>query len=239
MSEYHSNDFSFEEYAATISLPQLSDDYLGHSINAAAITTTGDSSNNDMTTVTKPVDTRNDYRDWDEFYSKRQGYKDRMYISKEFERWLKSVDDSKGTLIEIGCGHGSTMFPILDNYRGISYVASDVSSTALKMLQDHPKYDPTRVQPLTWDPSTMPLSSSAEVGGKLNSCLLIFTLSAVLPELHQVFLRNVATTLAPSSVILFRDYGLYDMVLSRVNILFCFTYTMYYFPFHNKYHVFC
>lgn len=138
----------------------------------------------------------------------------RMYISTEFNRWLMAINEEQGTLVEVGCGHGSTMFPLLQTYLYISYLATDISSSALELLQRDTRYNPTRAQLQLWDPALAPMCCSV-LSPKLLGCLLIFTLSAVYPDHHKDFMLNVISSLARDSVILFRDYGLYDMTMFR------------------------
>jgi methyltransferase-like protein 6 len=138
-----------------------------------------------------------------------------MYISTEFNRWLTTINEEQGALVEIGCGHGSTMFPLLHTYLDISYLATDISSNALELLQRDSRYNPTRAQLLLWDPTLAPIIPSSVVLPKLFGCLIIFTLSAVSPDHHKDFMLNVKSSLARDSVILFRDYGLYDMTMFR------------------------
>ena len=52
---------------------------------------------------------------WESFYSLGHGYSDRRYIFNEYQRHFKldSREDDSLTIIEIGCGFGSTARPLL------------------------------------------------------------------------------------------------------------------------------
>lgn len=91
---------------------------------------------------------------------------------------------------------------------------SDISSTCLQqMLQamQHLGLDTSRVNAFTAD------GTSPELGQRLSACaadavLIMFTLSAVMPEGMLGMMRNAAAALRPGGVLCIRDHALYDMV---------------------------
>ncbi|KAI7838547.1 hypothetical protein COHA_007690 [Chlorella ohadii] len=59
------------------------------------------------------------------------------------------------------------------------------------------------------------LSGSPLAGLEADSCLLVFTLSALAPEDQPALLAHAYAALRPGGLLLFRDYGLYDMAQLR------------------------
>ena len=110
-------------------------------------------------------------------------------------------------LLEIGCGTGSTVFPILEiNTRpDLMIYCCDLSQTAVQLVQDHPQYRQGRCQAWVcdvtqdWQPTFPPDS--------LDVVTLIFVLSAVSPGKMEAVARNIVKYLKPGGVLLFRDYG--------------------------------
>ena len=51
--------------------------------------------------------------------------------------------------------------------------------------------------------------------GSVDVVSLVFVLSAVDPCKFETALRNVATVLKPGGLLIFRDYGVYDMAMFR------------------------
>lgn len=58
-------------------------------------------------------------------------------------------------------------------------------------------------------------SGSPLAGLHADSLLLVFTLSALPPEAHGAALAHAFAALRPGGLLLFRDYGLYDMAQLR------------------------
>lgn len=44
------------------------------------------------------------------------------------------------TLLELGCGVGNAVFPLLEDNRGLYVVAVDLSSEGIELLKQHPMY---------------------------------------------------------------------------------------------------
>jgi hypothetical protein len=100
---------------------------------------------------------------------------------------------------------------------------SDISSTCLQQLLQacsHLGLDSTRVDAFVAD------GTSPELGQRLAACaadavLIMFTLSAVVPEGMLGMMRNAAAALRPGGVLCIRDHALYDMVRGSVVVVGC------------------
>jgi len=118
-------------------------------------------------------------------------------------------------VLEIGCGTGSTVFPILETNTSPSLIVycCDLSATAVQLVKDHPQYASKRcfswVCDVTreWDP---PFPDKS-----LDVVTLIFVLSAINPAKMQVVVKNIARYLKPGGVVMFRDYGRFDLAQLR------------------------
>jgi hypothetical protein len=165
---YHSTDFDFDEWAAactqtlTNTLPPI----------ATISSPSGPSSSQ---TLQQQEVCEGSEVSWDNFYclhSTARVYKPRRYIYPEFKHWIDSLvldparnnshnsGDDEVVVLEIGCGHGCTMFPLLQllqsntarpaetssssssssRPQGWRYIASDCSAEGLKLIQSHPLF---------------------------------------------------------------------------------------------------
>uniref|UniRef100_H3AKL1 tRNA N(3)-cytidine methyltransferase n=1 Tax=Latimeria chalumnae TaxID=7897 RepID=H3AKL1_LATCH len=119
-------------------------------------------------------------------------------------------------ILEVGCGVGNTVFPILqiNNDPGLFVYCCDFSATAMELVQNHPDYDPTRcfsfVHDLCDEGSSYPMPD-----GSLDIIILIFVLSAIHPDKMQMAINHLSKLLKPGGMILLRDYGRYDMAQLR------------------------
>ncbi|KAL4659298.1 methyltransferase-like protein 2-A [Arapaima gigas] len=125
---------------------------------------------------------------------------------------------SKSTyrIMEVGCGVGNTVFPILktNNDPGLFVYCCDFSSTAVELVKTNEEYDPQRcfafVHDLSDVEATVPVPE-----GSLDVIVLIFVLSALHPERMQTSISRLARLLKPGGMLLLRDYGRYDMAQLR------------------------
>eukprot|EP00392_Amoebophrya_sp_AT5.2_P003744 g3749.t1 len=95
------------------------------------------------------------HKQWDYFYKNNQAnfFKDRHYLGKEFGHWIEEsvvtgAGAARGTVCEIGCGVGNTLFPLLQLYGGegdqvekkppldLDFVVCDHSKVAIDILTD-------------------------------------------------------------------------------------------------------
>eukprot|EP00105_Crassostrea_gigas_P008385 XP_011422929.1 PREDICTED: methyltransferase-like protein 2-A [Crassostrea gigas] len=172
---------------------------------------------------------------WNKFYQIHQNrfFKDRHWLFTEFPELgpdgkpnedVKSVVESpafpgqgaKRRILEVGCGVGNTVFPILqtNNDPELMVYCCDFSSTAVQLVKEHPDYNPDTchafVCDVTDDKVEIPVPNQS-----LDIIILIFVLSAISPEKMQYVLNRLAQLLKPGGKILFRDYGRYDLAQLR------------------------
>ncbi|NWY50473.1 METL2 protein, partial [Chionis minor] len=119
-------------------------------------------------------------------------------------------------VLEVGCGAGNTVFPILqtNNDPGLFVYCCDFSTTAVDLVQSNAEYDSSRcfafVHDLCNDQSPFPMPDES-----LDIVILIFVLSAILPEKMQCIVSRLSRLLKPGGMILLRDYGRYDLAQLR------------------------
>jgi len=162
-----------------------------------------------------------DYHEkWDSFYSKHNSgdfFKPRRYLTVEFCKYLEKCGDERLTIVEAGCGHGCSMYPIIEKFP-VSYIATDYSAEVIHILKRDGKFDCARSSATLWDVTAPAPPALLElIHTKVGAVVSVFTLSAVHPDKHVDCLLNMRALLAEDSagVILFRDYGIHDMTMYR------------------------
>ncbi|XP_070565417.1 tRNA N(3)-cytidine methyltransferase METTL2-like [Ptychodera flava] len=119
-------------------------------------------------------------------------------------------------ILEVGCGVGNTVFPILqtNNDPGLFVYCCDFSSTAIDLVKSHADYSTQRchafVCDIVDDAAVLPFPENS-----LDIIVLIFVLSAVHPDKMQSAIDRLCRHLKPGGLLLFRDYGRYDMAQLR------------------------
>ncbi|XP_052251219.1 tRNA N(3)-methylcytidine methyltransferase METTL2-like isoform X2 [Dreissena polymorpha] len=119
-------------------------------------------------------------------------------------------------IFEVGCGVGNTVFPILkaNNDKGLMVYCCDFAKTAVDMVKESKEYEPERCQAFLCDISD-PMATVPFPDNSLDVIILIFVLSAISPDKFQSVICRLAGFLKPGGVILFRDYGRYDLAQLR------------------------
>ncbi|KAL3330228.1 hypothetical protein AABB24_034202 [Solanum stoloniferum] len=72
---------------------------------------------------------------WDIFYKRHQDkfFKDRHYLDKEWGQYFSGTDEK--VILEVGCGAGNTIFPLLATIPNIFVHACDFSPRAVNLVK--------------------------------------------------------------------------------------------------------
>ncbi|KAK9155213.1 hypothetical protein Sjap_002693 [Stephania japonica] len=203
-TSYYSKDFVWDELREEIE----KDPSLAHHLLPFTSTSTSTSS---------PPSTHSDScsGSWNSFHRRHSTgkfFKERRYLLKEFPDLLRGLD----TLLELGCGNASSVLPILRANPRITIYACDCSDRALEIARDTVRSaDPSllsRFHTFLCDFSRTGLPR--DLGG-VDFVTLIFTLSAIPSQLMLQAIGECFRVLRPGGVVLFRDYGLFDMTMLR------------------------
>ena len=153
-------------------------------------------------------------RNWDRFYKHNQTnfFKDRHYLVREFG--LKEM--GSGLFVELGCGVGNALVPLVVQHENIVGVGLDCSQVAIDLLNGRDKPN-ARCRGLVMDMTKeeWPQEVADLCEGKADYVSLIFSLSACHPETHRTVVKNVKRLLKPGGFVLFRDYAKFDLAQLR------------------------
>lgn len=161
-------------------------------------------------------------KNWDLFYKRNETkfYKDRNWTTREFQELLGLDEDNEDgktrRMLEVGCGVGNLVYPLLQDTRAANLFISacDFSERAVHFVKSNPNYDPKRMDAFQCD-----ITDSDQLGHvkdqSLDIITMIFVLSAIHPDNFERVVRNLHKLLKPGGVILFRDYGRFDMAQLR------------------------
>ena len=150
----------------------------------------------------------NPSKKWNTFYTNHEAgfFKERHWFSTEFPELMAP----NISILECGCGTGSSLFPLAEANPTAILQGCDFSQRAIQVLQKHAGSE--RINAFVHD-LTVPLPLEE---ASVDFALLIFVLSAVPPEKHVTVLQNISKVLKPGGVILYRDYGQYDLAQLRL-----------------------
>lgn len=139
---------------------------------------------------------KNAKKNWDLFY-KRNGdrfFKDRHWTLREFGD-LDSNDTSL-TILEIGCGAGNFIFPLIENPSFHHFIyACDFSDEAIKLVKQNPRYQETKCKAFVADLTSNIVEQFIALAIPSNPnpdvISLIFVLSAIHPDKMAQCAKNV------------------------------------------------
>lgn len=152
---------------------------------------------------------------WDIFYKRHQDkfFKDRHYLDKEWGRYFSG--EGRKEILEVGCGAGNTIFPLLSTYPDIFAHACDFSPRAVNLVKMHKEFSAARVNAFVCDPTDDDLTQHISPSS-VDVVTMIFVLSAVSPEKMPMVLQNIKKILKPDGHVLFRDYATGDLAQERL-----------------------
>ena len=159
---------------------------------------------------------------WNRFYDIHENkfFKDRQWLFTEYPELIFSNSNQPMRLLEVGCGVGNCIFPIirtnnLTEQSDVKLLCCDYSSTAIDILKQNSEYNSRYCHAFVYDitDTNQPLPCEEN---SLDLIIMIFVLSAIDPSKHHDVIANLVKYLKPGKgKLLFRDYGLYDMAQLR------------------------
>ncbi|CAG8435746.1 6216_t:CDS:2 [Diversispora eburnea] len=154
-------------------------------------------------------------KNWDLFYKRNTTnfFKNRNWIGREFTELSFNVDDSQENsfkyVLELGCGVGNFIFPVLETNSKLFIYACDFSVRAIEFVKKHEQYNESRCHAFVCDLSNDKLKDYIP-SQNIDIVSSIFVLSAIPPEHHLSVIRNVSEVTRKGAIICFRDYAQFD-----------------------------
>ncbi|KAI8968884.1 S-adenosyl-L-methionine-dependent methyltransferase [Mycotypha africana] len=148
-------------------------------------------------------------KNWDRFYKRNttKFFKDRHWTDREFKELADQTKEQR--CLEVGCGVGNFVFPLLADNPKLFMYACDFSKRAIELVKTNEKYDETRCKAFVCDLTEDQLTDNIPENS-LDLVSAIFVFSAIPPEKMHIAVRNIYRVLKPGGCVLFRDYGIYD-----------------------------
>ncbi|KAF1742668.1 hypothetical protein MXB_3554 [Myxobolus squamalis] len=140
---------------------------------------------------------------------------DKNWLFSEFPELSEApLQHINKKILEVGCGAGNIVFPILKSTKQTTVYCCDFSSEAIANLKSSVCFDASRCYPFVCDLTDFSLTYPIPLES-LDIIICIFVLSAIPPHLHQEVICNLSRFLKPGGTFLFRDYGRCDMTQLR------------------------
>ncbi|XP_057799719.1 uncharacterized protein LOC131015361 [Salvia miltiorrhiza] len=151
---------------------------------------------------------------WDIFYKRHQDkfFKDRHYLDKEWGHHFSG--ERRTVVLEVGCGAGNTIFPLLATYPDLFVHACDFSPRAVNLVKMHKDFTEAKVNAFVCDLTVNDLCAHV-APSSVDIVTMIFVLSAVSPEKMPLVMQNIRKVLKPNGRVLFRDYAIGDLAQER------------------------
>jgi len=130
----------------------------------ARISSSSTSSGRLVTPFWKEKYERDARRYWDIFYRRHEDkfFKDRHYLDKEWGKYFKGRDGEKKVVLEVGCGAGNTIYPLLSTYPDIFVHACDFSPRAVNLVKKHKDFKADRINAFVCDIASEQLTENVE-----------------------------------------------------------------------------
>lgn len=129
---------------------------------------------------------------------------------------VESSSCNRKHLLEVGCGVGNLVFPLIEEQKSkFFFYACDFSPRAVEFVKQNPLYDENVIKAFQCDVTKASQLTAAIPCESLDIVTMIFVLSAIHPDNFVEVFGTLFKLLKPGGVLLFRDYGLYDMAQLR------------------------
>ncbi|KAK2398826.1 putative methyltransferase family protein [Trifolium repens] len=153
-------------------------------------------------------------RYWDVFYKRHKDkfFKDRHYLDKEWGDYFSG--EGKKVILEVGCGAGNTIFPVIASYPDAFVYACDFSPRAIELVKMHEDFKESHVHTFVSDLTADDLCKEI-TPSSVDIVTMIFMLSAVSPEKMPLVLQNIRKVIKPNGYVLLRDYATGDLAQER------------------------
>ncbi len=127
---------------------------------------------------------------------------------------LEDDGDEHKVLLEVGCGVGNLIFPLISDNLNFFIYACDFSSNAVEFVKRNELYDEAKMKAFQCDITSESILSEVPAQS-VDIVTMVFVLSAINPKNFQQVATNLYHVLKPGGFLLFRDYGRYDMAQLR------------------------
>ncbi|KAF3447555.1 hypothetical protein FNV43_RR12741 [Rhamnella rubrinervis] len=139
-------------------------------------------------------------------------FKDRHYLDKEWGRYF--IGTGRKVILEVGCGAGNTIFPLVATYPDVFVYACDFSPRAVNLVKTHKDFTEAHVSAFVCDLTVDDLTDHIPPSS-VDIVTMIFVLSAVAPEKMPLVLQNVQKFLSQMVMCCF-DYATGDLAQERL-----------------------
>uniref|UniRef100_K7MNF0 Methyltransferase type 12 domain-containing protein n=1 Tax=Glycine max TaxID=3847 RepID=K7MNF0_SOYBN len=129
-------------------------------------------------------------RYWDVFYKlhKDRFFKDRHYLDKEWGEYFSG--GGRKVFLEVGCGAGNTIFPVIASNPDAFVYACDFSPRAIELVKSHEDFKESHVSAFVSDLTADDLCNEI-LPSSVDIVTMIFMLSTVSPEKMPLVLQNI------------------------------------------------